>query len=268
MMAVSRESPMVIIPAYNEEGSVGVVARQVLGLGYRAVVVDDGSVDRTAAVAEEAGAVVLRSPVNLGVGGALRLGFRFALEQGATVVVQCDADGQHLPAEIPLLLEAIDEGADMVVGTRFAGPGSMAHVRRTRRFAMRILARLASRAAGGRITDSTSGFRAIRRPLLDAFAVSYPAEYLGDTVEALIEAGRSGYRIAEVPITISPREHGRSSASWVANVWYLTRVVSALGLRAGRRMAPPVRVAAVGPRDRAAQPLTPRDDPALSARNR
>ncbi|TML17536.1 MAG: glycosyltransferase family 2 protein, partial [Actinobacteria bacterium] len=112
---------LVVIPAFNEAQSVGPVVVKVSSLGYPALVVDDGSIDRTAEVAEQAGAVVLRLPVNLGVGGALRCGFRYAVTHGYRIVVQCDADGQHDPAQIARLLDAMyTHGADLVIGSRFA----------------------------------------------------------------------------------------------------------------------------------------------------
>jgi glycosyltransferase involved in cell wall biosynthesis len=234
------ERPLVVIPALNEERTVGEIAAATRELGYDVCVVDDGSTDATAKHARAAGAVVLRVPLNLGVGGALRCGFRWALAHDYDVVVQLDADGQHDPGQTVALLRCMHEtGADMVIGSRFvAGAGSYA-VRGVRRFAMRLLARRAARATGVYIADSTSGFRAIRRPLLDRFAADYPVEYLGDTVEALIEAGRAGARIVEHPISASPRAHGRPSAGVAASIWYVARVLLAIELMHNRRRARP-----------------------------
>jgi glycosyltransferase involved in cell wall biosynthesis len=232
---------LVVIPAWNEEESVGNVVDEVRAHGYPALVVDDGSVDRTAEVAERAGATVLRLPVNLGVGGALRCGFRYAVTAGYTIVVQCDADGQHDPAEIATLLDAMRAtDSDLVVGSRFWETKGDYHVGFVRRMAMRRLARIATRSAGTRITDATSGFRAIRGRLLGAFASSYPAEYLGDTIESLVRAGRDGHGVAEISVHMRPRAAGVSTASSVKSVWYLVRVVAALWLQryrpSGRRV--------------------------------
>lgn len=226
-----------LLPAYNEAATVGPIVRQVRELGLRAVVVDDGSSDPTASEAETAGATVLRLPVNLGVGGALRCGFRYALAEGTDTVVVCDADGQHDPAEIPRLLERLAAGdADMVVGSRFAEAQASYDVDRSRRLVMRVLASLATRAVGSRITDSTSGFRAIQGPLLGEFASAYPVEYLGDTVEALIRAAKAGYRIVEEPVRMTNRTGGSPTASFASGAWYLVRVLAALALvRTGRR---------------------------------
>jgi len=229
-----------IVPAFNEEASVGPVVAQLRALGYDVCVVDDGSTDRTAAEAGAAGAQVLRLPRNVGVGGALRCGFRFAVAAGYAVVVQVDGDGQHDPAQVRSLLDELDRtGADMVVGTRFGDAGSSFALSRTRRLAMRLLARRASAAVGVPLTDATSGFRAIRRPLLERFADEYPTEYLGDTVEALVVAGRGGARVRELAVHMSARETGQASAGSLASVWYVVRVLLAIELmpRTARRPA-------------------------------
>ena len=230
---------LVVIPAFNEEANVAAVIAEVKQQGYAALVVDDGSSDRTGEVAERAGATVLHLPVNLGVGGALRCAFRYAVANNYRTIVQCDADGQHNPAEIPRLLEtmAVTE-ADLVIGSRFTSDARY-DVGRGRRLAMGRLARTASRQTGTRITDATSGFRAIGGRLLGSFAASYPAEYLGDTVEALARAGRGGYRVVEVGVQMRPRSSGVSSASLFTSMWYVIRVMAALRIQryrpSGRR---------------------------------
>ena len=229
------------MPALNEERSVAAVVRATLAAGLPVCVVDDGSTDATAATARGAGATVLSLPLNLGVGGALRCGFRYALAAGYDRVVQVDADGQHDPAQIATLLGVLDDtGADMVIGSRFAEGSGAYEVHGLRRLAMRALARRAAKATGMRVADSTSGFRAIRRPLLDRFAADYPVEYLGDTVEALIEAGRAGAHVVEHPIAMATREHGSGSAGRLASVWYVVRVIIAIELMHNRtRSRPP-----------------------------
>jgi glycosyltransferase involved in cell wall biosynthesis len=215
---------------------VGMVVKTGRDLGYDLCVVDDGSLDCTAERAAEAGAHVLRLPVNLGVGGALRCGFRWALARGYDTVVQVDADGQHDPAQVRDLLGALhDSGADMVVGSRFVDGAGHYRVSGTRRLAMRILSARVRRVAGVHVLDSSSGFRAIRRPLLDRFAAAYPVEYLGDTVEALIEAGCAGAKVLEHPIAMTPRIHGNGSAGSFAGLWYILRLLIAIELQHKRR---------------------------------
>jgi len=223
---------LVIVPAWNEEATVRDVVSAVRASGRAVLVVDDGSVDETGAEARAAGASVLRLPINLGVGAALRFGFREAVRRGYDAVVQCDADGQHEPAAIDLLLETLNaQDLDMVIGSRFA-PGAPAYeVGLARRLAMRTLAEFATRAAGTSITDPTSGFRAIGPRLLAEFARTYPAEYLGDTAEALISAARGGYRVGEVPVPMHERRGGVASTGSISAVWYTLRVIAIVSVR-------------------------------------
>jgi glycosyltransferase involved in cell wall biosynthesis len=233
-----RERVLLVVPALNEERSVGAVVEAARGLGYDVCVVDDGSVDATATHAAQAGASVLRLPVNLGIGGALRCGFRWALDYGYDTVVQVDADGQHDPGQVDVLLDVLREsGADMVVGSRFATGAGDYPVSMGRRLAMKVLSARVRRVAGVRVLDSSSGFRAIRSPLLDRFAADYPVEYL-DSVEALIQAGRAGATIVEQPITMTERAHGRGSAGTIASLWYVLRVLVAIELQHKRRSVP------------------------------
>jgi glycosyltransferase involved in cell wall biosynthesis len=205
---------LVVIPALDESDTVARVVGDVRAAGFDCVVVDDGSTDGTGALARSAGAVVLRFPFNLGVGAALRCGFRYAIDHGYDAVVQCDADGQHPPEEIRDLIDAaVRDDAHLVIGSRFVEGGSGAVVAGGRRTVMRVLSWLVRVAGGVRVRDTSSGFRCIRRPLLDEFARAYPAQYLGDTVEALVAAGRAGYRVVEVPAPLRERAGGAPSAN-------------------------------------------------------
>lgn len=221
---------LVVLPALNEARSVGGVVAEVHAVLPEAdvLVVDDGSVDPTAQVARQAGAAVLRLPYNLGVGGAMRAGFRYAERHGYDVVVQIDADGQHDPTYLPHVLAALDH-ADVIVGARFAGVGDY-EVRGPRAWAMKLLSRVVSRIVHAPLTDVTSGFRAANRRAMRVFALHYPAEYLGDTVESLVIARRSGLRIAQVPVAMRRRQHGRPSQDVLRSVSYLGRAGVALGL--------------------------------------
>ncbi len=223
---LERTSVLVVIPAWNEAATVRSVVSRVRKAGYPALVVDDGSLDDTRNEAAAGGAAVLRLSANCGVGAALKAGFGAATACGFEWVVQVDADGQHHPAAIDDLLRyARSNGLDMAVGSRFADGGYEARVPPTRRLAMRILAFSASRAAKCPMTDATSGFRAIAQPLLSEFAHNFPNHYLGDTYEALVAAGRGGYRIGEVPVTMSEREAGVSSATSTAALMLTIRSI-------------------------------------------
>lgn len=218
---------VVVIPAFDEEACVGEVVIAVRGQGYECVVVDDASTDRTAEIAERAGATVIRLPINLGVGGALRAGFRYAVDNGAHTVVQVDGDGQHPAEQIGKLLEQLDAGEyDMVVGSRFATGGVSSPQSRLRRSAIGVLSTTLRRRAGVTISDPTSGFRAIRDPLLTAFASDFPHHYLGDTFEALLVAGRRGYRIGEIPVAMQARQGGQPSAALPASVRAMLRALT------------------------------------------
>ncbi len=233
---------LVILPAFNEEHSVDLVAKEVMEAQPDAevVVVDDGSVDQTAARAAEAGAEVVSNVFNLGVGGAMRVGFRIAQDGGHRALVQVDADGQHDPRDIARLLERLDPGPvpHVVIGARFAGRGDD-RAPRARRAAMRLLAWYLSRVTGRTLTDVTSGFRAHNRAAIELFARTYPADYLSDTVESLLILAGAGGTVDQVPVAMRPRFAGNpSQSSWRAAT-YLVRVVLLLALSVFRRHSQP-----------------------------
>jgi len=228
-MSSQHARVLLVLPAYNEEEAVGDVVREVRRVlpDFACLVVDDGSADATAQVAASAGAMVARLPYNLGVGGAMRLGFKYAVENGFDTVVQIDADGQHDPAAVPQLLEKLTE-ADIVIGARFAGVGDyQAHG--VRRLTMRVIASVLSRTAKTTLTDTTSGFKACGPRAVALFAENFPAEYLGDTIEALVIAARAGCRITQVPVAMRVRAGGRPSHNPIKAAVYLLRAFFALG---------------------------------------
>ena len=224
---------LILIPAFNEEESLPATLKELREVvpDYDIVVIDDGSFDATAAVAERGGAAVVRLPFNLGVGGAVRTGLHYARDHGYDRAVVLDADGQHDPAGITDLLDAIDAGADMAIGSRFNGGSDHDYrVGRTRRHAMRFLAFIVRVLTGQRFTDVTSGFRAFDRPVLELLAREYPAEYLADTVEALLISRYAGLQVVEVPITMRSRAGGRpSNRSFKLVVNYLRLLIGILG---------------------------------------
>lgn len=232
---INNKRVLVVIPALNESGSIADVVREVRGElpAVDVLVVDDGSTDRTAELAAAAGAAVARLPFNLGVGGAMRLGYRYARDHDYDVAIQVDADGQHDPRYIPKLVDALDD-ADLVIGARFAGEGDY-RVRGPRRWAMAMLSVVLSWVAGTRLTDTTSGFRAGNRRIIDMFAVWYPVEYLGDTVETLVHAARRGYRVRQVSVAMRKRMAGTPSHSPVKAMIYLGRAFTVLTLSLVRR---------------------------------
>ncbi|WP_433319653.1 glycosyltransferase family 2 protein [Micromonospora sp. CA-269861] len=232
---VNGKRTLIIIPALNESGSIADVVGEVRGElpGVDVLVVDDGSTDRTAAVAAAAGALVAKLPYNLGVGGAMRLGYRYARDNNYDVAIQIDADGQHDPRYVPKLVDLLDDN-DLVIGARFAGEGDY-NVRGPRRWAMVMLSAVLSRVARTKLTDTTSGFRAANRRVIEMFAGWYPAEYLGDTVETLVHTARRGYRIRQVPVAMRKRMAGTPSHSPAKAMVYLGRAFAVLTLALIRR---------------------------------
>ncbi|MET7822926.1 glycosyltransferase family 2 protein [Micromonospora zamorensis] len=232
---VNGKRTLIIIPALNESGSIADVVGEVRGElpGVDVLVVDDGSTDRTAAVAVAAGARVAKLPYNLGVGGAMRLGYRYARDNDYDVAIQIDADGQHDPRYVPKLVDLLDDN-DLVIGARFAGEGDY-NVRGPRRWAMVMLSAVLSKVAHTKLTDTTSGFRAANRRVIEMFATWYPAEYLGDTVETLVHTARRGYRIQQVPVAMRKRMAGTPSHSPARAMIYLGRAFAVLTLALIRR---------------------------------
>ena len=219
---------LIAIPAWNEEASITDVVSMVKQHRPQAdvLVVNDGSTDQTASRAAQAGAAVITLPINVGVGGAMRTAFLYAQRGGYTALVQVDADGQHDPADVDRLLEALGE-ADVVVGTRFH-PDSMYFVGGPRRWAMVLLSKALSRMNRSRISDPTSGFRSAGPSAIKLFAVEYPAEYLGDTVGSLAIAIRRGLVIREEPVTMYFRQFGRPSKNALWSALYLGRATLAI----------------------------------------
>lgn len=227
---------IVIVPALNEQETVAAVIADIRrDLGADVLVVDDGSTDRTAEIARRSGASVVRHPFNLGVGAALRTGFRFAEAHGYQIAMQIDADGQHDPHEAARLLERVQAGSDIVVGSRFASGSGEYQVAFVRRTSMKLLSAVLSRRIGRPITDTTSGFRAFSRSAIELFATQYPSAYLSDTVESLLIAHYNGLSVEEVPVSMHERMGGVASNNWFRSAYHLVRLVLVITLSRSRR---------------------------------
>ena len=230
---------LAIVPAYNEEASIGRVIDEIRVLDpvFDVVVVDDGSVDRTAAVASERGVHVVRLPFNLGIGGAMQTGYRFALEHGYDLAVQIDGDGQHDPRELPKILQPLLDGrADLVVGSRFGSDGAF-RSSAVRRIGIRVFASVVSAVVGQRVTDTTSGFRAVNKRGIALFAADYPHDY--PEVEATVMCVKHKLRLTEVPVRMRERTGGQSSITAYRSVYYMTKVLLAIFVGLFRRYAVP-----------------------------
>lgn len=232
----ARADTLVIIPALNEQAALpGVLAALRTRLpDVDVLVVDDGSSDATAEVAAAGGAMVARLPFNLGTGGALRTGFRFAARTGYERAIQFDADGQHDAAEIAALTAQLDEGADLVIGSRFAREAQY-DAGAVRMRAMGVLRIALAALSGRRFTDTSSGFRAFSRRMLEFYASTYPLEYLSDTVEALLIACYAGFTVVEVPVRMHQRSGGTPSTKTLRLVYQYVRLLVALAAMASVR---------------------------------
>lgn len=223
-----RHGTLVIMPAWNESEAIGNTIREVFEFGppCDVLVVDDGSRDNTAEVARASGALVVQLPFNMGVGGAMRTGFKYAKMRGYTQVIQVDSDGQHDPRDIKAVLDGLKD-ADIVIGARFADKGNYT-VRGPRKWAMNVLAWTISRIAGTRLTDVTSGFRAANARAIRQYVDHYPAEYLGDTIDSLVVAIRSGCTVRQVGVSMRERQGGSPSHDPIKAAIYLGRSAFAL----------------------------------------
>jgi glycosyltransferase involved in cell wall biosynthesis len=225
----SNSTHLAVVPAYNEEATVGRVIRAIKDRApqFEVVVVDDGSTDATADRAAEAGARVLHHPFNLGIGGAVQSGFQYAYENGYDYMVQVDGDAQHDPGEIETLIEAMreDPTLDMVCGSRFAEETKY-RAPVSRRTGIHIFAFLLSNIVGQRITDPTSGFRLYNRSAISVFARDYPHDY--PEVEAVLLVHYHRLRMGEVPVRMFHRDGGVSSISSGKSVYYMIKVLLAI----------------------------------------
>jgi glycosyltransferase involved in cell wall biosynthesis len=225
---------LVVIPAYNEAENLPHVVADVRAQAptWDIAVVDDGSRDATAAVARQLGAILLRLPVNLGIGGAVQTGLIYGHRHGYDVCLQVDGDGQHDPAESVRLVQALTEsGADAVVGSRFLSDSGFQSTF-ARRLGIRVLRTILSKLTGEAVTDPTSGQRALGRRAIALLAGDYPQEY--PEPEVIYMLSRNGLRLVEVPVAMRARRGGQSSIRLVHSILYMAKVLLALFIHATR----------------------------------
>lgn len=236
-----EQQRLAIVPARNEEAAVGGVVEELRAFDPEldVVVIDDGSTDATAERAAAAGAAVVRLPYNLGIGGAVQTGFKYALEHGYDTVIRLDGDGQHDPRQIPVLLGPLERGeADVVVGSRFADGHGDYKAPFARRAGIRWFARLVSLLTGQKLTDTTSGFQAVNAQAIRLFAADYPHDY--PEVEAAVMVVRHRLRLLEVPARMRGRETGASSITTLRSLYYAVKVTLALLVGVFRRRVVPL----------------------------
>lgn len=231
---------LIIVPAYNEADSIASVvtqARQALP-NADMLVVDDGSSDATASVAARAGATVLSLPFNLGIGGAVQTGYRFAINQSYRWVARIDGDGQHDPSQLEGLLQRVMTGAaDVVIGSRYLTPNGY-RASLARYWGARLFASIVSLITRRSLTDVTSGFMVANRHVAAFLAENAPGDY--PEIESLVLLCRAGYRVQEAAVTMQERLGGKSSIGLVDSIYYVVKVLLAIliGLlrRAPRRV--------------------------------
>ncbi len=223
-----KEKPLLIIPAYNEAEGIEAVIRNLAENfpQYDYVVINDGSTDRTGEICEENGFNVVNLPINLGIGGAVQTGYRYARKYGYGIAVQIDGDGQHDVSYVEAVIRPLRDGeADVVIGSRFLErEGFQSSV--GRRAGIQILSGLIWLCTGVRVKDVTSGFRAVNRHFIEIYAGDYPSDY--PEPEAIITAVMNRGRIREVPVVMKERETGKSSINLKRSVYYMIKVTLAI----------------------------------------
>ncbi len=227
-MRKKRSDILAVVPAFNESGAIGRLIEEIRNVSppVDVVVINDGSSDNTAEVAGKAGAQVISLPFNLGIGGAVQTGFKYAANHGYNVAIQVDGDGQHPPDQIPMLVSKLNEpGIDVVIGSRFIQRKGY-QTSWIRHLGVGVFVLVNSLLLKKKITDNTSGFRAYNRRAICFLAENYPYDYPEPESVVLLE--RNGYCIAEIPVQMRERAHGESSISAFSAAYYMVKVMLAI----------------------------------------
>lgn len=222
---------LIIMPAWNEEEVIGGTITELYRMMPEVdlLVVNDGSTDNTSAIARAAGASVIDLPYNMGIGGALRTGYKYARRLDYDRAIQVDADGQHDPKGIRTVLAGLDDGTDISIGSRFAEATNY-KVKGPRKWAMTVLAFMFTRISGEKFTDATSGFRAANKRAIAQYCEHLPAEYLGDCIDACVMAIRAGLTVKQVPVEMRERQAGTPSSNPWKSAVYLVRSFFSFGM--------------------------------------
>ncbi len=217
---------LLIIPAFNERDNIRSLLLSLREQGLEALVVNDGSSDDTAEVCASIGANIVSLPCNLGIGGAVQTGYKYAYTHGYDIAIQFDGDGQHRAEFVPTLIAPLLAGqADLSIGSRYIEKEGFQSTF-LRRAGIRYFSRLIRMISGQTVTDPTSGFRAVNREIMAMFAQQYPTDY--PEPESIVHVLRLGGRVAEVPVLMSERVGGRSSIRSFRSIYYMIKVSLAI----------------------------------------
>lgn len=216
---------IVIIPAYNEQDSIVHAVNAVIKAGYDYVIVNDGSSDKTLSICHKNSFNVLDLSRNLGIGGAVQAGYKYALAKGYDIAVQFDGDGQHDVSSLMYLIESVASGTDLAIGSRFLKNENKFKSTFMRRVGSRWLS-LIIRLFGGQISDPTSGFRACSKKAIQLFGREYPMDY--PEPESIVAAIKSGLVVEEVPVVMHERVGGESSIGMFSSAYYMIKVTLAI----------------------------------------
>ena len=218
---------LIIIPAYNEEESIVdvIVSLKNANTKHDIIVINDGSIDMTSKLAKETKkAIVIDLPTNIGIGGAVQTGFKYAYRHGYDIAIQFDGDGQHDAGEIDKLIEPIiKEEADFTIGSRFLGDKKGFQSTFARRVGIKVFECVNTFLIKQKVTDNTSGFRAYNKLAIKLLAHDYPTDY--PEPETVIILGKKGLRIKEVSVLMHERTGGKSSINGLQPLYYMTKVL-------------------------------------------
>lgn len=217
---------ILLIPAYNEEANIVATVSKVVDAGYDYVVINDGSSDRTLELCREHDFNVLDLCFNLGIGGAIQAGHKYAYRHGYDIDIQFDGDGQHDVNHVKTLVDAIEDGNDLVIGSRFISEDNQFKSSLLRRVGIRWLGGVLKTFAHVTVTDATSGFRAVNRKAMELFSKDYPDDY--PEPESIAAAARRGLKVKEVPVVMHERQGGSSSIAGFSSVYYMIKVTLAV----------------------------------------
>lgn len=216
---------LLIIPAYNEEKSIENTIKKLLALNnpdIDYIIINDGSTDNTLAILDNNNFNYLTLPINLGIGGAVQTGYKYALYNNYDIAIQFDGDGQHNVEYISQLIQQVEAGNDLVIGSRFLDNLTGFKSTKTRRIGIKLLSNLIKLCTGKKITDPTSGFRACNRKIIELFSMNYPYDY--PEPDTIVKVIKKGFNVKEIPVIMNEREQGKSSINMLKSVYYMIKV--------------------------------------------